>query len=168
MYVFVSEDHMLDWHSCQICYPLDIKLLLFLSLLLSEDHAEHIFVGAEDNYGCICQFPLIRSIHPKTGSLCQLWHLNHRKWWACNLDVAEITIQIIVELSFNFIWLVIVIAYALMMVACWLPDKGSFSVIRRSVPFGRPGSLPTRPVLMANPTPASCISSLLRSLQKNV
>ena len=27
MYVFVSEDHMLDWHSCQICYPLEIKLL---------------------------------------------------------------------------------------------------------------------------------------------
>ena len=28
MYIFVSEDHMLDWHSCQICYPLEIKLLL--------------------------------------------------------------------------------------------------------------------------------------------
>ena len=25
MYVFVSEDHMLDWHSCQICYPLEIS-----------------------------------------------------------------------------------------------------------------------------------------------
>ena len=23
MYVFVSEDHMLDWHSCQTCYPLE-------------------------------------------------------------------------------------------------------------------------------------------------
>ena len=22
-----TEDHMLDWHSCQICYPLEIKLL---------------------------------------------------------------------------------------------------------------------------------------------
>ena len=32
MYVFVSEDPMLDWHSCQMCYPLEIKLLL-LSLL---------------------------------------------------------------------------------------------------------------------------------------
>ena len=30
MYVFVSEDHLLDWHSCQICYPLEIKLLLLL------------------------------------------------------------------------------------------------------------------------------------------
>ena len=28
MYAFVSENHMLDWHSCQICYPLEIKLLL--------------------------------------------------------------------------------------------------------------------------------------------
>ena len=28
MYVFVSEHHMWDWHSCQICYPLEIKLLL--------------------------------------------------------------------------------------------------------------------------------------------
>ena len=27
MYVFVSEDHMLDWHSCQICYALELKLL---------------------------------------------------------------------------------------------------------------------------------------------
>ena len=24
---------MLDWHSCQICYPLEIKLLLLLLLL---------------------------------------------------------------------------------------------------------------------------------------
>ena len=27
MYVFVSEDHMLDWHLCRICYPLEMKLL---------------------------------------------------------------------------------------------------------------------------------------------
>ena len=25
---------MLDWHSCQMCYPLEIKLLLSLLLLL--------------------------------------------------------------------------------------------------------------------------------------
>ena len=30
IYVFVSEGHMLQWHSCQICYPLEIKLLLLL------------------------------------------------------------------------------------------------------------------------------------------
>ena len=34
MYVFISEYHILDWHSYQICYPLEIKLLL-LSLLLN-------------------------------------------------------------------------------------------------------------------------------------
>ena len=34
MYVFVSDDHMLDWHSCQICDPLEIKLLLLLLLSL--------------------------------------------------------------------------------------------------------------------------------------
>ena len=28
MYVFVSEDHMLIWQLCQICYPLEMKLLL--------------------------------------------------------------------------------------------------------------------------------------------
>ena len=33
MYVFVSEDHMLDWHSCQICYLLEINLLLLLYIL---------------------------------------------------------------------------------------------------------------------------------------
>ena len=27
MYVFVSEYHMLNWHLCQICYPLEMKLL---------------------------------------------------------------------------------------------------------------------------------------------
>ena len=26
---------MLDWHSCRICYPLEIKILLLLLLLLS-------------------------------------------------------------------------------------------------------------------------------------
>ena len=25
---------MLDWHTCQICYPLEIKLLILLLLLL--------------------------------------------------------------------------------------------------------------------------------------
>ena len=30
MCVIVSEYHMLDWHSCQICYTLEIKLLLLL------------------------------------------------------------------------------------------------------------------------------------------
>ena len=36
------EDHMLDWHSCQICYPLEIKLLLLLLLLLKT----HVSDGA--------------------------------------------------------------------------------------------------------------------------
>ena len=130
----------------------------------SEGHAEHIFVGVEDNYCCICQFLLIRSIHPKLGSLCQFWHLGHREWWAYNLGVAEITLS---RSSKNFAltssgW------SSLSQMRCWLPDKGRFSVMRTSVPFGRPESLPTRPVLMANPTSASCISSLLRPLQKNV
>ena len=25
---------MLDWHSCQICYPLEIKLLLFIIIII--------------------------------------------------------------------------------------------------------------------------------------
>ena len=28
MYVYVPKNHMLDWQLCQICYPLEIKLLL--------------------------------------------------------------------------------------------------------------------------------------------
>ena len=36
MPTLVIEDHMLDWHKCQLCYPLEIKLLLLLSLLLSK------------------------------------------------------------------------------------------------------------------------------------
>ena len=68
------------------------------------------------------------------------------------------TIHNIVEFSFDFIWLVIVIVYALMIVVCWLSD--SFSVIRRSMPFGRPESLPTKPVLLLLPaSPLSCVHS---------
>ena len=55
-----------------------------------------------------------------------------------------------------------------MTVACLLPDKGRFSVVRSLMHFGSPESLPTRSVLMANPTPGSRISSLLRPLHKNV
>ena len=42
MYVFVSEDHMLDWHPCQICYPLEIKLLL-LSLFIFIVYVSFLF-----------------------------------------------------------------------------------------------------------------------------
>ena len=34
MYIFVIEKDKLDWYSCQICYPFEIKLLLLLLLLL--------------------------------------------------------------------------------------------------------------------------------------
>ena len=37
MSTFVFEDHMIDWHTCQICYPIQIKLLLLLLLLLLDD-----------------------------------------------------------------------------------------------------------------------------------
>ena len=43
MPTFVPEDHMLDWHKCQICYPLEIKWLLLLSLLLSSCSVKHSF-----------------------------------------------------------------------------------------------------------------------------
>ena len=32
--IVLIEDRMSDWHSCQICFPLEIKLLLLLLLLL--------------------------------------------------------------------------------------------------------------------------------------
>ena len=35
---------MLDWHTCQICYPLEIKLLLLLLLLLLEMCAKLCFM----------------------------------------------------------------------------------------------------------------------------
>ena len=55
------------------------------------------------------------------------------------------------------------------MVACLLPDKGSFNVIRRPLmPFGNPVSFLTRSDLMAKPTLASRLSSLLSPRQKNV
>ena len=55
------------------------------------------------------------------------------------------------------------------MVACLLPDKGSLNVIRRSLMhFGNPESFPAKSDLMAKPTPASRLSSLLRPLKKIV
>ena len=36
MTTIVIEDHMFDWHTCQIWYPPEIKLLLLLLLLLNE------------------------------------------------------------------------------------------------------------------------------------
>ena len=55
------------------------------------------------------------------------------------------------------------------MVACVLPDRGSLNVIKRPfMHFGNPESLSTSYVLMAKPTPASRLSSLLRPHQKKV
>ena len=49
------------------------------------------------------------------------------------------------------------------MVACLLPDKGDLNVIWRSLmPFGNPVNFPTRSDLMAKPTHASRLSSVLR------
>ena len=28
--MYLIEDHMLDWHSCQICYPLEIKIIIII------------------------------------------------------------------------------------------------------------------------------------------
>ena len=72
------------------------------------------------------------------------------------------------NLSLTSSWLVIVGAWALMMDACLLLDKGSLSVIMRSLmPLESPESVPTMSVLMANPTPPSRLSSDLRLIQKN-
>ena len=71
------------------------------------------------------------------------------------------------NLSFTSSGLVIVGAWALTMIACLLPDKGSLKVIRRSLmPLGNPLSFLTRSDLMAKPTPASRLSSLLRPRQR--
>ena len=69
------------------------------------------------------------------------------------------TVQIIVELIVDFIWLVIVIAYALMTDACWLPDKGSVKRHRAINALWKSRELATKACYMiANPTPDSCIS----------
>ena len=81
--VWKEDASMMSW-----CSLVDGRLYKW-----SEGHAEHIFVGAEDHYCCICLFLLIWSVHPKSCSLCQLQHLGNREWWACNLGVAEITLS---------------------------------------------------------------------------
>ena len=56
-----------------------------------------------------------------------------------------------------------------MIVGVYCQIRGSLSVIRRSViPFGSPERLPTRSVLMSNPTPTSRLSALLCPPQNNV
>ena len=36
MYIFVTEDHMLDWHSRQICYPLENYYYYYLIWVFSK------------------------------------------------------------------------------------------------------------------------------------
>ena len=36
MPTFVIEEHLLDWHTCHICHPLEKKLLLLLLLRIGE------------------------------------------------------------------------------------------------------------------------------------
>ena len=45
----VIEDHMLDWHSCQIRYPLEIKLLLLLLLSLLSCQVMFLEIGIRHN-----------------------------------------------------------------------------------------------------------------------
>ena len=45
---------MLDWHSCQICYPLEIKILLLLLLLW------HISYSSKDTQ--LAEHPLYNTI----------------------------------------------------------------------------------------------------------
>ena len=34
MYIFVSEDSMLDWYSCQICYPLEVHFFIIITIII--------------------------------------------------------------------------------------------------------------------------------------
>ena len=34
MYIFVIEDHILDRHSCQICYPRDMVIIIIIIILI--------------------------------------------------------------------------------------------------------------------------------------
>ena len=48
---------MLDWHSCQICYPLEIKLLLLLLLL---KHTQKWSVTLNETYRDNCKKTIAR------------------------------------------------------------------------------------------------------------
>ena len=69
MTLFVIEDHMLDWHLCQICYSLEIKLLLYIayiSLICSVIIFIILFVTKIKIFNtCVCRylcsFPLSKS-----------------------------------------------------------------------------------------------------------
>ena len=88
--VWNEDASMISW-----CSLVDASLYWW-----SEGHAEHIFVGVEDNYCCICQFLLIRSIHPKPGSLCQTLAFKSSRMISLLLGCCRNnTIHSIIELS---------------------------------------------------------------------
>ena len=43
---FVIEDHMLDSHLCQICYPLEIKILLIIIII---NYSRYYYYYASDS-----------------------------------------------------------------------------------------------------------------------
>ena len=50
---------MLDWHSCQMCYPFEIKLLLLLLLLLLK-HTQKRSVTQNETYRDNCKETIAR------------------------------------------------------------------------------------------------------------
>ena len=54
-FVIVIEDHMLDWRLCQICYPLEIKLLLLLlfDILSNNSSSSYTMFSWDVFYKCI-------------------------------------------------------------------------------------------------------------------
>ena len=96
-------------------------------------------------------------------------------WWSVSTLALEsprnmsLSVLGVAEITESRSGLVIVGALAVAIVACFIPDKRSLSVIRQSfMHIGSPESFLTRCDLMAGPTPASRRSSFLRPLQKNV
>ena len=77
-----SESSLRAHSFCWFCHVAAHVLLRFDTgkpYWWSADHAQHIFLGAEDHYFCICLCPLILSLLPKCGGLCQIWHWTHQE-----------------------------------------------------------------------------------------
>ena len=66
MPTYVTEDHTLDWRTCQICYPLEIMFLLLLYPKFRDSYLASVAeqaVAQLRRHVSFCRMPLNKS-HP--------------------------------------------------------------------------------------------------------
>ena len=75
MYVFVSEDHMLEWHSCQRCYPLWNKVIIVITNLFFKlgFHAGWICTGSFETLVTLSFSEMVYGTGPFSSNTLAVW-----------------------------------------------------------------------------------------------